>query len=114
MDPKPKFVNPRKNQKTRDPTRTKSKNPKPDPRGKKLTRPIPINYLLYAYLFSSYLMSLLTLYHCMMEYVMKLKLLDVQIQKHVIMIKLPQMIIAHVFTQMRIDQVARGSHQPKD
>ena len=41
VNPKPKFLNPRKNPKTRNPTRAKSKNPKPDPRGEKLTRPIP-------------------------------------------------------------------------
>ena len=28
---------------TRNPTRAKSKNPKPDPRAEKLTRPIPTN-----------------------------------------------------------------------
>ena len=39
----PKFFHfdPKKNLKTRDPTRVQSKNPKPDPRREKLTRPIP-------------------------------------------------------------------------
>ena len=58
VDPKPKFVNPRKNKKTRDPTRTKSKNPKPDPRGKKLTRPIPNTYLFWITLMTSLVVSL--------------------------------------------------------
>ena len=42
MDLKSIFVDPPKNQKTRNPTRVKSKSPKPDPRGKKLT-----SYILY-------------------------------------------------------------------
>ena len=41
-DPRNFSCDPKKNQKTRDPTRAKSKNPKPDPRRKKLTRPTPI------------------------------------------------------------------------
>ena len=46
LDPKPKFLNPRKNPKTRNLTQAKSKKPKPDPRGEGLTRPIPIFYVI--------------------------------------------------------------------
>ena len=45
-DPRNFSFDPKKNQKTRDPTRAKSKNPKPDPRREKLTRPTPTNYLI--------------------------------------------------------------------
>ena len=40
--PEHNFMNPNQNSLTRDPTRVRSHNPKPDPRAEKRTRPIPI------------------------------------------------------------------------
>ena len=39
--PEHNFMNPNQNSLTRDPTRVRSHNPKPDPRAEKRTRPIP-------------------------------------------------------------------------
>ena len=43
--PKHNFMNPNQNSLTRDPTRVRSHNPKPDPRAEKRTRPIPTIFL---------------------------------------------------------------------
>ena len=39
-------MNPNQNSLTRDPTRVRSHNPKPDPRAEKRTRPIPITWVI--------------------------------------------------------------------
>ena len=43
--PEHNFMNPNQNSLTRDPTRVRSHNPKPDPRAEKRTRPIPTIFL---------------------------------------------------------------------
>ena len=44
--PEHNFMNPNQNSLTRDPTRIRSHNPKPDPRAEKRTRPIPNLFIL--------------------------------------------------------------------